>query len=115
MYYPIKSSRVVTCFRPLPVGVGGEGEAAVGEGEEPAEGQHRGEQGEDAEAGELLDRGADPLPHGQRTPEGGPGAVPSSGEEVQQSQETHQRLPAEVSEPGFSLIWDSNAKHVQQK
>lgn len=82
---------------PLPANVSGEGEAALGEGEEPAEGQHRGEQGEDAEAGELLDRSADPLPHGQRTPEGGAGTVPNSGEEVQQGQETHQRLPAEVS------------------
>lgn len=45
--------------------VSGEGEAALGEGEEPAEGQHRGEQGEDAEAGELLDRSADPVPHRQ--------------------------------------------------
>lgn len=98
----MKSFHVVTkvVFCPLSVGVGGEGEAALGEGEEPAQGQHRGEQGEDVEAGELLDRSADPLSHSQRTPEGGPGAVPGSGEEVQQSQETHQRLPAEVSEPG---------------
>lgn len=92
-------------FCPLPVGVSGEGEAALGEGEEPAEGQHRGEQGEDVEAGELLDRSTDTLPHGQRTPEGGAGTVPSSRKEVQQSQETHQRLPAEVSEPG--LNWSS--------
>lgn len=31
-----------------PVGFGRAGEAALGEGEEPAEGQHRGEQGKDA-------------------------------------------------------------------
>lgn len=42
-------------YPPLSVGISGEGEAALGEGEEPAQGQHRGEQGEDAEAGELLD------------------------------------------------------------
>ena len=82
---------------PTQAGVGGAGEAALGEGEEPAEGQHRGEQGEDDEAGGLLDRGADPLPHGQRAPEGGPGAVPDPGEEVQQGQEAHQGLPAKVS------------------
>lgn len=90
------------CFCVLSVGLGREGEAALGEGEEPVEGQHRGEQGEDAEARELLDRSADPLPHRQRTPEGGPGPVPDSGEEVQQGQETHQRLSAEVSDPGFN-------------
>lgn len=78
-------------------GISGEGKAALGEGEEPAEGQHRREQGENVKTGELLDRGPDPLPHRQRTPEGGPGPVPDSGEEVQQSQEAHQGLPAEVS------------------
>lgn len=88
-----------SCACSLSVGVGGEGEATLGEREEPAEGQYWGEQGEDVKTGELLDRSADPLPHCQRTPERGPGAVPSSGEEIQQSQETHQRLPAEVSEP----------------
>lgn len=46
-------------------GISGAGKAALGEGEEPAEGQHRGEQGKDVEAGELLDRGADALPHCQ--------------------------------------------------
>ena len=69
----------------------------MGDGEEAAEGQHRGEQGEDDEAGGLLDRGADPLPHGQRAPEGGPGPVPDPGEEVQQGQEAHQGTTAEVS------------------
>lgn len=93
---------------PWPVGVSGAGEAALGEGEEPAEGQHRGEQGEDAQAGELLDRGADAVPHRQRAPEGGAGAVPDAGEEVQQGQEAHQGLPAEVSPsrvPGSGPTW----------
>lgn len=99
----IKFSNVNDSYRALAVGVSGEGEAALGEGEESAEGEHRGEQGKDVEAGELLDRGADPLPHGQRTSEGGAGAVPGSGEEVQQGQETHQRLPAEVRLDHFQL------------
>lgn len=43
------------------------------------------------------------MPHGQRTPEGGPGAVRDAGEEVQQSKEAHQGLPAEVSEPGSTV------------
>ena len=102
----MKNSLIVSkvFFRLPPVGVSGKGKAALGEGEESAEGQHRREQGEDAQTGELLDRGADPLPHRQRAPEGGAGPVPDSGEEVQQSQETHQRLPAEVSEPVLELF-----------
>lgn len=94
----------VKFFWTITVSVSGEREAALGEGKEPAEGQHRGEQGEDVEAGELLDWGADPVPHRQRTPKGGSGPVPGSGEEIQQSQETHQRLPAKVSEAEVKLI-----------
>lgn len=87
-----------------PASSGGQGEGALGEGEEPAEGQHGGEQGEDAEAGELLDRGSDPVPHGQRAPEGGPVPVHHPREEVQQGQETHQRFPAEVSQSVAKLV-----------
>lgn len=43
-----------------------------------------------------MDRGSDAVPYGERASEGGPESVSDPGEEVQQGQEAHQGLPAEV-------------------
>lgn len=45
------------------------------------------------------------MSHCQRTPEGGAGAVPGAGEEVQQGKEAHQGLPTEVSPSLFCGVF----------
>lgn len=79
----------------------GAGQAAVAPGQGPAGAHAAGEQGAHGEAGGLLDGSAEPVPGGGRAPEGDAGPVPDAGAQVQQGQEAHQGLPAEVSQPSI--------------